>query len=202
LKDAYLVLLIEGFIQQVRLLGPTALERLMEVFADIEGEAERRSRERVIELRSMPGDDEGDPSADAEDAMDAGVAHLQELNALRQSILNLLPAGLSHLFEQQRAEYMRIANERGVEAVRLRTLPPKIVELDLVANTVKHAEGNASAGLRDIRPDLFGQSLWMFDDRVTAPLAGEGLYVKEDDIRVYAEAVIALWREVATEHSA
>lgn len=96
------------------------------------------------------------------------------MTSLRQSMLNLLAAGLFHLTEQQLAV---LCQDRGftmgpprntkLDEVKewyanhlrldLETLPSwqMIDELRLVANAVKHAEGPATRQLRTKRPELF-----------------------------------------------
>ena len=94
--------------------------------------------------------------------------------SLRQSMLNLLAAGLFHLTEQQLAVLCRDAGfttdpprDTKMDEVKkwyaanlrlyLEALPSwgVINELRLVANAVKHAEGSATRQLRTLRPELF-----------------------------------------------
>jgi hypothetical protein len=201
--DSLLVEIIKTFIGQVTVMGPVALGKLLGALSDLEGEAQAHADDVYRQLLSKPGDGSYAEGL-AETAHEAGVAHFAELKTLKQSITNLLAAGLFHLFKQQRAEYRKYAKIRGVAPFQFGRLSrwPKIKELTLVANTVKHGEGPASDGLRKIRGDLFGYFDLMWEDPVTAPLAGEGLYLKEDDIREYADAIITLWREVAAQHGA
>jgi|SRR5215472_13366004 len=89
-------------------------------------------------------------------------------------MLNLMAAALFHLLEQQLAaigqdssfsqsgmpcvKLLDLANWYAVHVgVDLRALNSwnSINELRLLANVVKHAEGNSSEELRELRPDLF-----------------------------------------------
>ncbi len=132
--------------------------------------------------------------------------------SLRQSMRNLLEAGLFHLAEQQMAKFcqdvgfllkppqntnlMEIANwfrdSIGLEIDKLASWAT-MNELRLVANTVKHAEGDSSRKLFALREDLFSNPDYReiyqeyreygvnaARERVSAPLAGEDLFVNDD----------------------
>jgi hypothetical protein len=86
---------------------------------------------------------------------------------------------------------------------------PMVDELRLVANTVKHGSGPSSDELFKIRPDLFYPNCDTQEHNLPLlslrkPAAGEDLYVTEQDIAAYFEAVISLWQEFSIkieEHS-
>jgi hypothetical protein len=143
-------------------------------------------------------------------------------------MLNLLAAGLFHLIEQQLAALCRdagfmvdppkdtnlkiVANwYRANLRLELGTLSswPMIEELKYVANAVKHAEGGATDKLRSLRPELFTHPALDFDEMsifetrtVAAPLAGEDLFVREDLLIKYAEAVESFFLEIAAHFEA
>ena len=115
-----------------------------------------------------------DMASVAEAADDKSLSWYQMMTSLRQSMLNLLAAGLFHLTEQQLAMVCRDGGftmgppkDTQLGEVKrwyithlhldLETLPswPLIDELRLVANAVKHAEGAATQQLRGRRPELF-----------------------------------------------
>jgi hypothetical protein len=83
----------------------------------------------------------------------------------------------------------------------------KLEELRLVANTVKHADGESCTLLRKIRPDLFihpdinGPSHFRLTDAmylpVYQPLAGEGMYIPLEEFNKYVEATKRFWEELA-----
>lgn len=153
----------------------------------------------------------GDLSGFAEDSHNHALSWYETMRSLRQTMLNLLAAGLFHLTEQQLAQLGNDAvfdNRRprsasigdivkwykSVLRLDLEQLSgwPLIDELRLVANTAKHAEGTSCAELRCLRPDLFCDPTFAqiyqgmgikdyFENRqVSAPLAGEDLYVSEE----------------------
>jgi hypothetical protein len=94
----------------------------------------------------------------------------------------------------------------------LKTLPSWAVfdELRLVANAVKHAEGAATRQLRERRLELFSNPDFAevykeFAEAgipptlgpVLAPLSGEGLFVSENLLKMYAEGAESFFREIA-----
>lgn len=140
--------------------------------------------------------------------------------------LGLFAVGLFHLFEQhagwlyaqaQRSDRVDRSVLKAFEdwltnvGVVVRDWPEwqKIVgELHHVANVMKHAEGNSAEKLRSIRPELFQWPLFRGKNEALfgghprklhgqSPLAGEGIYVTEDDFKSYADAINAFWSNVA-----
>jgi hypothetical protein len=172
-------------------------------------------------------DCDGDLSGFAEDAHDYALSWYEMMRSLRQTMLNLLAAGLFHLAEQQLAQ---LGNDAGFDSRRpksagiddvtrwyksvlhldLKQLSkwPLIDELRLVANTAKHAEGKSCDELRTLRPDLFsdpafariyqgmGIKDYLEHRQVSAPLAGEDLYVSEEELEKYAGGVEDFFRQV------
>jgi len=192
---------------------------------DIAHEAEAVTDEVAEKLSSMPADENMDMAALAEDPQNAGVSHYVMLMGIRQGLINMFAAALYHTFEQHllqfhRREVLSPHEESNhslfkVSALKIRlqehgidleSLPSwrKLDELRLVANVVKHAEGDSAEQLRIARPDLFeAPSLNELDIEVTCgkptiflPLAGEDLYVGAEDIRSYEKAIASFWDEL------
>ena len=142
---------------------------------------------------------------------------------------NLFTAGLYHFFEQSFFKFHRRellwlpdndkdpslikwkpAKERLVKYYRIDIEKfsswTKVNELRLLANTVKHADGDSCAELKGLRPDLF-VSPHRQNDRyalelaqvtpVIQPLAGEDVYVSPEEFAKYVEAVKMFWEELA-----
>ena len=192
----------------------------------IKEESDRIKAEALKRFESMPGTGEEDPSVFYGAAEEAGSAHYILMNGIRQGMLNLFATMLSHAFDQQ-VIYFHWKNvlpqskenkpkqfELSVFQCRLKGYGidiknfsswPKIDELRLVANTVKHAEGRSSQQLREIRPDMFrnpqllGFSQFMSDPapHVFQPLVGDGLYVSIQDIKDYRDNLVRFWLELA-----
>ena len=174
----------------------------------------------------MAGTGEEDPSDLAEAAQDAGVSHYMLLNGIRQGIINLFAAALYHAFEQQvilflrkqvlhpreendsklfhMGEFDRRLKALGIDINSFRSWP-KTDELRLVANTVKHTEGDSAQKLHRQRPGLFenpeiqklGLSSSTANPRVFLPLVGEDLYVSLADIKDYRDTLLGFWKELA-----
>jgi len=147
-----------------------------------------------------------DPGDFADEARDQGVQNYVLLSNLRQGIVNLLAAGLYHLYEQHREKLKLLLTESG------RSMPPleklggwaKVEELRHLANTVKHAEGPSARELQRIRPDLFvppvikGSPLEKHALRRATenPLGGTDLFVTEADLQKYRDAIRLLWESL------
>jgi len=183
---------------------------------------ERASEKGNEFYNNYPADEYTDPADVADWARDHSYSWWDTMNSLRQSMINLLAAGLYHLVEQQLGAlsldcgYDRVrdtnldvvknwyAKNLGIDLASLRPWE-KISELRWVANSVKHAEGGSSKCLRQVRPDLFQDPAladiraemggrWL--DRqgpLAKPLAGEDLFVTESDLRAYATAARSLF---------
>jgi hypothetical protein len=196
------------------------------VFGDLEKRADEVAEAAFERYGAEPaGEDFNDDMGDfAERAHDQGIAFYQTMSAIRQSILNLLAVGLFHLVEQQLADLCRdasfdvpppadtkiavVANwYRDHFGLDLSALPDwaTMNELRLVANTVKHAEGGAAEGLRNIRPQLFQHPAVVDLPEgnfgvalpVHMPLAGEDVYVSEEVLRGYSEAANRFFENIA-----
>jgi len=199
-------------------------------FSDLNRRADEVGNDYYNRAVAQPADEDfdGDLSGFAEDAHDHALSWYEMMRSLRQTMLNLLAAGLFHLAEQQIAMLGQddafenrqpksttlddlVKWYKATLRMDLRALSdwPLIDELRLVANTAKHAEGKSSGDLRSLRPELFfdpalsgmfaksGMRDHFVNRPVSAPLAGEDLFVTEDALRRYAEGVERFFREIA-----
>lgn len=136
-----------------------------------------------------------------------------------QSVINLYPVALRHLYEQQISQlvmqslgnnYNREANYKCDEKILIEVDElnienfrswEKLKELEYVCNAVKHAEGYSAKKLEKLRPDLFKtpfQDDGYFEGErlpVRQPLNGDGVFLKEKDIQEYALAIEDFWNE-------
>jgi len=188
--------------------GKCMLNDVLSAFADLETKAEEIANAEFARLGSAPVYDDGDVDMGflAEDANDKGQAFYDTMSSLHQTTLNLVAAGLFHLVEQHLANLCHDGAftvappcDSKLDIVRdwfhehfqldLRTLAswPRVDELRLVANVVKHAEGGSAQRLRQLRPELFQHPVPIELDPgifsavhpVRMPLAGDDLYVTE-----------------------
>ena len=192
-------------LEQVRTLG-LARDRLLAGFRNRDVEAEEAAAQEWNRLMSRPGTGDEDPADAAEAAHEAGLELYAALWQLEQATRNLLAAGLYHLFEKHCEMYHAKLKRLGLKRIKFSLLPgwSKLNELRLVANVTKHAEGPSAVHLREERPDLFEDPAFHklgvpgVSFRVSTPLAGEGLYVTEDDLVAYQRAVETFWEQVAS----
>jgi hypothetical protein len=206
-------------IPQVRQFDETFSSKVYPPFADPEGDAARVAREYVTERMNQLGED-ADFGSIADDAHDREVAFYQTQVSIQFTVVNLFTAGIYHVFEQQIASLYRdwtattpktVGQVRdwlsGTLGIDIETAPTwsTIDELRIVANVVKHAEGNAAERLQQVNPDLFQLPLMRqpgyrdlippsdFRRPVEAPLTGEDLYVTKDDYDRYVRSVLDFW---------
>lgn len=81
----------------------------------------------------------------------------------------------------------------------------KIEELRVVSNSVKHAEGTSASMLRKMRPDMFKHPMLRNQPemdlmhsavyRVYMPMAGDDIFVLQDDLSEYKDALVNFWNE-------
>jgi hypothetical protein len=203
--DARSVLLYEVY-PQLEAFGVDGVARLLGAFSNIEAEADKVADSAFEAYGRLPG--EGDMGDFADSARDEGIAYYQSLAQLKQGVTNLLAAGLYHLFEQHHLRIKDILSREGRALPSLASLEswPKVNELRLLANTVKHAEGSSASQLRAIRPDYFVDPAlrgslpekWQLQrgDPVSNPLGGTDLFVDRRDLTEYYHALRALWEEL------
>lgn len=226
--NKYLELQIGG-----RLVGPIIafheyiFRDVLPAFNNIDSRARQVAVDYYDKISSQPaGEYEEIDMADvAEAAQDQSLDWYDMMTSLRQTMLNLLAAGLFHLIEQQLGMLSQDAwfSKTPLRTVRLEDIADwylafldvdikalnswkKIDELRLVANAVKHAEGSATNQLRLLRPELFANPAYadMFPERamesptpISAPLSGEDFFVTQDLLREYSENAEAFFAEIA-----
>lgn len=212
------------FVPQVNNFCDVLLKRVLPTFAKIEQEADGVAEDEFKRLGSMPGDSETDMGSLSEQAQEAGVAHYDALESVRQTIINLSTAALFHIFEQQllffhRRQVLHPAEENDISKIRTDELKRRLLsggidieslqswkdiyELQLIANSVKHAEGRSSEELQGLRKDLFTHPVlrneevpWPdLDARVYLPLAGQDIYLTTADLEKYRSAIVLFWQE-------
>ena len=112
-------------------------------------------------------------------------------------------------FERRKLEE-RLA-EQGIDAKSF-GCAAKVHELRIAANAIKHGAGPAATQLAGLRPDLFQDPIlakvgWPRTNKeraqeraaaLVAPLAGDDLYVTEDDLTSWCDATKEYWLQVAT----
>lgn len=219
--------LISVFIPQVRQFDRVFSETVFPPFADPETQANKVAQDYWDQKMSEPcgpdGPDE-DPADIADDARQQSIDFYETMFAMHHTVVNLFTAGVFHLFEQQVGTLMEdwtgkrpkfpfdelgkltIKNRDGGE-IAIKSAPTwgRLDELRLVANVVKHAEGDSATRLRAVNgahfrlPSVRGTELekWFGERMLGEPLTGEGIYVVKADYDTFVTAVIEFWEWLA-----
>ena len=216
------------FVPALNLLVEVLERRLLPTFreSDINHEAEAVADEAWESFMSMPGTGEEDLSNFAELAQEAALEHYLLVTGIRQGVVNMFAAGLYHAFEQQllyfhREELLPYSHQHDAAQLKVSKVKEQLAErgiglasfrawglveeLRLLANAVKHAEGESAAQLRLARPDLFEeprlQGLGLdvtpeISRPIYLPMIGDDIFVTVDDLMRYRDALIEFWREL------
>jgi len=206
--------------------GKLVLTRVLPAFDGINEEAHALERRRDKELTSSVHAADEDDMWDAREAaanlaFNEAMDHAVLLESMRFATLNLYAVALYHLTEQhlidlhlQMLNSDRRHNLRPEHAKRwfkdtlglaLSSLPSWTVieELKLVANVVKHGEGDSAALLRESRPDLFVYPsrrghVESFDrPRIEVSLFGNDFFVTKEKFEQYHRGTVSFWTELA-----
>lgn len=203
-------------------------QRLLPTFDRIEAEATALQEKTYNDLVSMPLDpDTVDESMLAEAAFEAGYKHFSGMESVRQALVNSFAPMLYHTWEQQlldfhRREVLDPREQRDNRLLQVKVLQKRLLasgfdirlvptwvpidELRLVANTVKHADGDSADLLKAARPEFFepdhandkiARMPFRSTPRVYRPMSGEDLYLTMADLRAYGRATINFWDEFA-----
>lgn len=214
------------FLRQLQTFCRAVSERLLPTFDSLEEEADRIAKEEFERLGQLPGDDSVDMADLAEFAYDEGLAHYEAMSDVRQALLNLAAAALYHLIQQQLLIFHRrqvlfpweendqalfadnirqkLLKEAGVDISALKSWP-KVSDLRLLANAVKHGDGRSATELRASRPDLMTHPLFRGSSGsigkpasvVLSPLAGDSIYVTREDFSALCQDAVEFWKEFA-----
>lgn len=209
-------------IDELQCYATVFTDRISRAFENLEVEAkELQQREYKKIAASWTAPDEDD-SAIAEKAYFAGVDFYLMTDAIRLGIINLMVAGLYHLFEQQATvladnvlpkpaspSQSKFARERlrdmvqglGLDVTGFKSWS-QLNELRLISNTVKHGDGSSAEELRKLQPQLFQNPVSVFDvaplyTPPLRPLVGEGLYLTENHFHAYKKCLDEFWTELA-----
>jgi len=203
-------------------------QRLLPSFDGIDAEATALQEQTYQELVSMPIDhDVADESMLAQAAFEAAFDYYAGMDAIRQALVNSFAPMLYHTWEQQllafhRKEVLHPTEEHSNEFLKLSVLKKRLAakgldisqlstwshidQLRVVANTVKHADGDSADILKAQRPEFFdptrvnGQRAAMpfrVTPSVYRPMSGEDLYLTVADINAYGASTIRFWDELA-----
>ena len=232
----------EMFISEVERMRRSTFDFILPSIPDAEAEAEKACNVAWESAMSQPSDGSNSPADYADWAQEIAVESYMQFVRMHQSAVNLAAVMLWHLVEQQMLMFhtrqvLRVEEEamiRSSDMIRdklyrikelherldaggcsIKGLPswPKLDELRLVANSIKHGPGNSLDELIKIRPDLItppalaeiGMGSGSVRAWVDRPAGGEDLFVRDDDLVAYFDAAKSLWQEFSVaieQHSA
>lgn len=215
------------FVPQAQAFADCLTKRLLPTFESVEEEAQKLEQEEYERLsRTYPYEDGPDDATLCEWARDEAITYYQVMHDAEQGVVNLFAIGLYHLLEQQLTFFVRrwlLFDDKAVPAriwdeaktlllergVNIETVPayPKVNELRLLANCIKHGDGKSCEDLRQLRPELFRvpgtHELDVFDELelppvpVIQPLGGEDVYVSKEEFEIYVAAVKSFWTDLS-----
>jgi len=192
-------------------------DRIIPPFETLQADAERVAENYANPFLT-------DASDLAEQAFAAGADYYVAMAAVRQSVINLMVAGLFHLLEQHASYAMETALPAGIsppsgiyalprldhvlkgQGIAMKGLQswPQVAELELIANAVKHGSGPAASKLRAQKPELFKRPVveelfpGLRKDLPILPLAGDGIYLTPIHFALYAAVTKQFWEDVIT----
>jgi hypothetical protein len=219
---------INEYIPQYELLMDTLENRLIPTFSSVNDEAKDKTDKEWKRLNQECCDPDADGADMAEWAEAVGINHYLNMINIQQSLNNMFAMTLYHIFEQHMMEFhrrevlerhLRNDNKNFKQKVFKDTLNvmgidiesfsswKDLEELRLLANTVKHADGNSSEKLYKLNKDLFNSDFMKNSDNfsflcdrkpsVYKPLTGDDFYVRTTDIQRYCDALKLFWQQLA-----
>ena len=218
-----------ALIPQIKQFDRMFSETVFPPFANPEAQAEKVAQaywDRKMSEPCGPDGPDEDPGDIADDAHQRSLDFYFTMTAMHYTVVNLFTAGVFHLFEQQvgslledwngtrpkyafnELEKLSFVGAGGAPDIAIKSAPmwPRLDELRLVANVVKHAEGDSADKLRAVNDSYFrlpavrGTDLeqhFSAERMLGEPLAGEGIYLTKSDYDAFVHAVIEFWDWVA-----
>ncbi len=219
-NDGYEAMLVTEFDKELRYYSSVFHDRIKTAFNHLESEAMAIGN-AAYDRKAKSAQWETDDSGIAEDAYYEGVAFYLATDSIRQGVFKLMIAGLFHLFEQQAAHFCRPPSKfavakpgrspvedlkcsllaAGIKVERFKSWP-MVDDLRLLANTVKHGDGQSEVELRKRKPALFRTKFDALDGGMgplytnLRPMLGEGLELNDGHFTAYADALTAFWLEI------
>lgn len=204
-------------IQELNNYADVFHNRIANAFDDLIAEADQIEKEEYSRLSTISSEDCSDDSKACEQAYFKGVDFYIATDAVRQGIVNLMVAGLFHLFEQQAGVLARELDSKGELSsspypweklkeillkmevnVRLFISHELLEELGLAANAVKHGDGRSATRLRSINPSLFKEIELppIAFHMPLRPLVGEGLQLSATNFKNFHAGIEAFYQEL------
>jgi hypothetical protein len=205
----YLKLEIQSFVQ-------IYFQKLLPVFSDIASEADRLANDFYDDFMSQPAYNEYiDPASIAEQALEMSIEHYSYLKLGKYSLTATWHATLYQVWEQQLRVFL-FREMSHVYKLEFKTFCttidkmkekflfhnvdiehlvcwPKINELRLLCNVIKHGPGDSAEKLREINPILFRREPM---GSYNTTLLEETLNINETTLQQYRDVLLSFWDEI------
>ncbi len=196
-------------------------DRLFSNFENIEIEAEKYASDYYNELGKQPANDTIDMSDIADIALDKSIEFYEELSYVKYAFTATCISGIYHIWEQQVRKFLydelrhdfsidfsEFCN-KGIEDIKkifyrfnlnIEKLKcwPKLDELRLLSNVIKHGDGKSLKALKSSNEKLFKK--YPYDDLynrvIDSTLLEENLNIDQKLFIKYCEVLVNFWEEL------
>lgn len=195
--------------------------KLFPAFSDIDQEAEQLGQDCFDEVMNSPGDGSLDPATLAESAMDKAISHYSDLSLVKyeftaistatlyliweQQVRRFLFKEMSHVFEIKYSEFCTRGigeikenfKKHNVDIEKLNSWP-RLNELRLLCNVIKHGDGGAAQKLLKINKGLFKAEYHkdVYGLNLDTTLLDESLEINQDIFNNYGKNIVTFWNEL------
>jgi hypothetical protein len=195
--------------------------KLFPVFSMIDEEAEKFSEEYFEKALNNVYDDSIDPASVAETAIDKALSHFSDLSLVRYEFTAMAIATLYLIWEQQMRKFLyrelrhnykidfpsfctsgikeikEIFSEHSVDIETMKAWP-KLDELRLLCNVVKHGDGGSAKRLFGLNKGLFREEYYKDKNGLVldTTLLEETLNLNEETFSAYGNVLIEFWSEL------
>jgi hypothetical protein len=202
-------------------------QKLLPVFGDIESDAESLANDFYDTFMKQPANDDSiDPSSIADQATDLGIENYFFLSMGKYNLTATWHATLYQLWEQQVRLFLfreishvkvlqfqsfcttiaEIKETFACHNVNVHALAswPKVDELRLLCNVIKHGDGDSAKKLRKVNPAIFKKEATLLGeerhidsmDTYRTTLLNETLALDQISLAKYKEALLSFWDEL------
>lgn len=151
-------------LETIELISNTIIVRLLPTFNIIEEEAKKVEEKKLSELSENFNSEYMDEGCVYEDAYHEGVNHYLMHHEMKKEFLNNTITWLFHIFEKD-CDYIfkgldgngrkKYLSDLGIEIDNNSLWFKNNKELRLLANAIKHGNGDSARELKKFRPDFF-----------------------------------------------
>lgn len=181
-------------IESINYVSETIIKRLYSSFDSIDEESKAVEEKAYEKSSGYFNPDTMDETHGMEEAYHEGVNHYIVHTQMKQEFLNSSITWLFHQFEKDCTRIFDTNDgnkkKRMLEGLGIDTSGSSLWlkcnnELRLLANTIKHGEGNSSKKLKVLRPDLFKETVFeVSEHEIEASIK---------DVECYVSCLLRFW---------